>query len=180
MALESLTIVRKIYPDDPFALRPAAEEEVLTNVQMDALGVLSSSWAQKCMLEGNKLWLYSLICSILLGGRDLWYLSELLKGAHYNGVKAESGSGEDRKMKRKTNTKKKSKIGREKEEQKRPPGEPRSSMRRKIMAKIVVDALDLCLPGHVTGWLPTSLLVVGCASVMSTLLSSGDVWDRLR
>jgi hypothetical protein len=46
--------------------------------------------------------------------------------------------------------------------------------------RLVGDCLDLLSPGNITGWLPTSTAIVGYASVVSTLLSSKDIWDRMK
>jgi hypothetical protein len=46
------------------------------------------------------------------------------------------------------------------------------------MRSIVTDASDLFLPGAVTGWLATGPVTVGVATVVSTVLSSKDIWDK--
>ena len=49
-----------------------------------------------------------------------------------------------------------------------------------VKRRIVSDCFDLLIPGHVTGWITTSTAAVGFASVVSTTLSSKDIWDRLK
>jgi hypothetical protein len=48
-----------------------------------------------------------------------------------------------------------------------------------VKRKLVSDCFDLFIPGHVTGYLPTSTATVGVASAVSTVLSSKDIWDRM-
>jgi hypothetical protein len=43
----------------------------LMEEQLDTMGVWPSTWAEACLLEGNKFWFYSLVCSILLGALQL-------------------------------------------------------------------------------------------------------------
>lgn len=45
--------------------------------------------------------------------------------------------------------------------------------------KLTVDFFDLLIPGHVTGWIPSSLSTIGFASALSTLLASKEIWDKL-
>jgi len=49
-----------------------------------------------------------------------------------------------------------------------------------LKRRLVTDIFDVFIPGHVTGWIRTGPIFVGFASVVSTLLSSKDIWDRLR
>jgi hypothetical protein len=44
----------------------------------------------------------------------------------------------------------------------------------------VSDGFDLFVPGSVTGWLPTPPAFVAFATIISTVLSSKDIWDRLQ
>ncbi len=124
---------------------------------MDAIGVWPAPWADRCMLEANKFWFYSLIFSLLSGMFQLFFGSS-------------SRSSRERKASPKKLIKKK----------------PSSALnsgrkeRQKIRRRLIADAFDLLIPGHVTRWIPSNLVVVGFASVISTTLSSKDRWDRLR
>jgi len=51
---------------------------------------------------------------------------------------------------------------------------------RVLRRRLVTDIFDIFIPGHVTRWIRTGPVFVGFASVVSTLLSSKDIWDRLR
>jgi len=93
------------------------------------------------MLDANKCWWISLLCSIALGIIHL-YTSWTRK------TRSGKGSKGIRKMKG-------------------------------VKRKLVSDCFDLFIPGHVTGYLPTSTATVGVASAVSTVLSSKDIWDRM-
>lgn len=110
-----------------------------------------SSWAEACLVEGNKFWFYSLVCSILLGVLQL-----------------NSGSGEvEGKSSDKTKGKRQGVQVQKKE---------MNGVRRRMVA----DCFDLFLPGFVTGWLVTTHAFVGFAGAVSTILTSKDIWDRLQ
>jgi len=49
-----------------------------------------------------------------------------------------------------------------------------------VKRRLVSDFADLLIPGHVVGWISSSQVVVGCASVVSTVLGSVDIWEGLK
>ena len=125
------------------------------------------------MLEANRLWFYSLIASISKAGLDLWNLRAGEEEAEVP----------------------QSKKGKKKSTEVIVKGESRGEM---LKRRLVADCFDLMIPGHATGWIPSSLAIVGesnclilvkeeltCyylgfASAISTVLSSRDIWDRLQ
>ena len=56
-----------------------------------------------------------------------------------------------------------------------PENAPSSSLKRTIIV-----GCDLLIPGSFLGWIPASSLQVGVATLVSTLLSMGDVWARVQ
>ncbi|KAI1116513.1 hypothetical protein F5Y14DRAFT_67484 [Nemania sp. NC0429] len=44
--------------------------------------------------------------------------------------------------------------------------------------RVVSDALDITLPGSVVGWVPAGAGTVGLAMFVTTLLTSVDIWER--
>jgi len=115
------------------------------------MGVWPSPWAEAVLVEGNKFWFYSLVCSILLGGLQLY-----AEGGEVKGGSTEKDTGKSQGVQAQ-----KEKLG-------------------GIRRRMVVDIFDLFLPGFVTGWLVTTQAFVGFASAVSTILSSKDIWDRLQ
>ena len=55
----------------------------------------------------------------------------------------------------------------------------RSKLQEGVRRRLVSDCFDLFIPGHVTGWISTNMATVGFATVVSTVLSSKDIWVRL-
>jgi len=123
------------------------------------MGVYPVSWAARAMLEANKLWFYSLVCSIALGILQLSSSTEdskSKKGEKSKGKAAAVGErGKDGKGKR---------MGKEE--------------LQRVKIRLVADCFDLLVPGYVTGWIPVGTVVAGFAGVVSTTLSSKDIWDR--
>jgi len=115
------------------------------------MGVWHVPWAEACLVEGNKFWFYSLVCSIFLGAMQLY-----------------AGGGET-----KVGTSEKSKG---KKQSVKAQQEKLSGIRRRMIA----DSFDLFIPGFVTGWLVTTHAFVGFAGAVSTVLSSKDIWDKLK
>jgi len=108
------------------------------------------------MLQANRFWFYALLCSIMINLLILWNIppipragTKLVKA----GVKEEVPDPEEVKKWKKE----------------------RSQVKRKLIS----DSADLLIPGHVVGWLPSSLSVVGWASAVSTLIGMGEIWDRI-
>ncbi|KAL2075792.1 hypothetical protein VTL71DRAFT_735 [Oculimacula yallundae] len=133
---------------------------------LDAMGYWVTPLARTCILEGNRFWFYSLICSILWGLLqlvDVMTEKEDPKVTDTNNEKEEKNSSTEltAKARKQSDMKRNSEIS-------------------AIKTKLVIDGLDLLSPGSVTGWINTSAAVVGFSSVVSTLLSSKEIWDRLK
>jgi hypothetical protein len=123
------------------------------------MGVWPTPWAQMCLLEANKLWFYSLVCSILAACVPLFAREaekETGRTASGGAVKTRSQRAKDAEKLRGA-----------------------SKMDWGLLARrLVTDGCDLLIPGFVTGWLVTSPVIVGVATVISTTLSSKDIWDK--
>ncbi|KAH7342909.1 peroxisomal biogenesis factor 11 [Rhexocercosporidium sp. MPI-PUGE-AT-0058] len=131
---------------------------------LDAMGYWPTPLAKICLLEGNKFWFYSLVCSMLWGLLQL--LDVTSESYDFTGKLDETG-GADASAEGEANARRVFELKR----------------KRKIDAiktKLVIDGFDLLSPGFVTGWIRTSAAVVGFSSVVSTVLSSKDIWDRLK
>jgi hypothetical protein len=123
--------------------------------QFDAMGVHKSPWAPSVFLEANKFWFYSIVLSLLLGIIQLWKLefnSSLI-------FKKRKGVSEEQ-------------VEREVKEWK--------IKRVRIVRRLVIDGCDIFIPGFATGWMVVSRASVGMGSVVSTLLASMDIWERVQ
>jgi hypothetical protein len=119
------------------------------------------------MLEGNRFWFYSLVLSIIWGCVQI---SRLPSG--------DEGTSEKERGEKTRGPNSKSNAERDKEVEKLQIATAENQ--RRLRRRLVADVFDLFIPGHVTGWLPTNLAIVGFATTVSTLLSSKDIWDRLQ
>lgn len=129
------------------------------------MGYWQTPLARTCLLEGNRFWFYSLVFSIAWGFLQLLDAGpeSRMPPVAKDGEKviAESSSDEEIKTKLEVEEKRKRKMD-------------------AIKRKLVIDGFDLLSPGFVTGWINTSASVVGFSSVVSTVLSSKEIWDRLK
>ncbi len=51
---------------------------------------------------------------------------------------------------------------------------------RGVQRKLLADCADILIPGHITGWVSTSSVVVGWATAISSLLGLMEIWERMR
>lgn len=129
------------------------------------MGVWPTPWAQVCMLEANRFWFYSLVISISWGSVKMF--------RQQPGESGRTEKQQSEKERPRTLIAKEARKGQKH-------GGAGIEERRQIQRRLVTDVFDLFVPGHVTGWIPTSLATVGFSSVISTVLSLKDIWDRLR
>jgi hypothetical protein len=127
------------------------------------MGVWPTEWAKACFIESSKLWFYSLVCSIL-GSVLQFYIQE--RGRKDSEIKEKASSETPMKTRsqRAKDSKKQKSTG--------------NTQSLQLLRNIVADSCDLFIPGAVTGWLVTGPLNVGIATVISTILSSKDIWDK--
>lgn len=131
------------------------------------MDVWPTSWAKLCFIEANKLWFYSLVCSIL-GSTYQFFTNEHEVAAAEKGLKSTSQPGKEKGVK--TRSQRANDI--EKRTTASNPQWPR------LMRNIITDSCDLFIPGAVVGWVVTGPVTVGIATVISTVFSSKDIWDK--
>lgn len=125
------------------------------------MDVWQTEWAKQCLIEANKFWFYALVFSLLWGIVQLFTLNQQPdEAATLREEKTESSS--DEAITRLMNAE--------------------AKLRHKkaaIKRRLVVDGLDLLIPGHVVGWIVTSAATTGIAGAISTTLSMRDIWIKL-
>lgn len=125
------------------------------------MGVFSQDWAVQVFLEAMKFWLYSLIFSLAFGLLQLYQLSNTPPSfpADVKGTMV-------------------------KDERIVPNNQSKAQslkvQRQNIIRKIFVDGCDLLIPGSGTGWLPVPPPITGMASIVSTGITSMDIWERVQ
>lgn len=128
------------------------------------MGVWPTDWAKQCLIEANKFWFYALTFSLLLGVMQLYALNNIASNlVSFDKVKEEVESSSDEVLA----TRRRAEV-------------EQRQMRAGIVRRLVVDGLDLLIPGHFVGWIVTSAAMTGVAGAVSTTLSMKDIWDKLR
>ncbi|CAD6443749.1 c6563622-f4a6-4ab5-a8cb-cbc0a6598970 [Sclerotinia trifoliorum] len=142
---------------------------------LDVMDVCNTPWFRTCVLEGQKFWFYSLCISIFGGLYDLYLMHFNINtnpppdsSSHENPIPSTSKLGEDAQA-----------VQKQEEDSKRNEGNQKRKNRNKIVLKIIENIADLFVPGMVTGWIISDLGVVGCALIVSTVLSSWEIWGRV-
>ncbi|KAF7862516.1 hypothetical protein EAF04_007389 [Stromatinia cepivora] len=143
---------------------------------LDVMGVCNTPWLRTCILESQKFWFYSLCISIFGGLYDLC----LMHFDTHTNLPPNSPSHENStpspspKLDENPEV-----IHKQAEDNKRNGGKQKRKKRNQIILKIIENIADLFVPGMVTGWIVSDLGVVGCAMIVSTVLSSGEIWRRV-
>jgi hypothetical protein len=141
------------------------------------MDILNSPLGASILLSANKFWFYALLSSLLSSILQLFHLATSSPAPATGSTSAETPSHE------KTSSSKAPKGEMETQDAIGVEDERRRRLREKrqaLMKKIVTDAADLLIPGSITGWLSTSPATVGWATVVSTVLSSEEIWVRVR
>ena len=134
------------------------------------------------MLEANKFWFYSLLCSVMLVRLLLTLIPYLFQPVFvevpvttvltcWQGCLQLSRSGEEKLLPNRSRI------------QKSADAETldcsTKDNKQRIKRRLVTDCLDLLVPGSATGWIPVNPILVGFVSVLSTNLAFKDVWDNI-
>jgi hypothetical protein len=120
------------------------------------------------MIEANKLWFYSLAFSILWGMFQLLY-----KDFGEQALKLTPGKSPEKANGRRAAV---PTVGGDRKGARSVVSEER----QRVIRGIVSDFFDLFIPGSVLGWISVTSATVGYATVISTVLSFKDIWDRLQ
>jgi hypothetical protein len=129
------------------------------------MGVWESAEAPIVLVEANKFWFYSLCASIMMGILQIYELY----------VESPPSRPKDNR----------SKKGNKEEFDRISDGvvaAHRDLKRRRaqgLVKKLVTDACDLFIPGSVVGWVQSTPVIVGVMTLVSTVLSSTDIWARI-
>lgn len=119
------------------------------------MGVKPMHNAGNWMLEANRFWFYSLLFSI--AGLCLQLFRDGRKPEITVGKELKAGETEARAAALKAS----------------------AVNIQRTRVQLIADCVDLLVPGHVTGWIPTSTLISGIASVVSTSISLNQIWAKI-
>jgi hypothetical protein len=114
------------------------------------------SWYMPILLEANKFWFYAICISIARTSKEL-----VLGSAGSSTPSGSSGTDEKEKKKAKEIA----------------PSNPAPST-LSLLNRIVINSLDLTLPGSFLGWIPVETLGIGMAMLVSTVLVWPTAWAK--
>ncbi|QSZ37065.1 hypothetical protein DSL72_009157 [Monilinia vaccinii-corymbosi] len=144
------------------------------------MGICSTPWSATCILEGHKFWFCSLCISIFGGLVDFfaWYHvapaqnltppSRNVDDKSPRATESNSDADADAERKQQQQQQQQQSVGAKTRKPQRTPAQ--------ILLKIIENAADLIIPGAVTGWIITDAGIIGVATLISTLLSSWEMW----
>ncbi|KAI1155533.1 hypothetical protein F4825DRAFT_407236 [Nemania diffusa] len=160
---------------------------------LDALGVDGlAPWGPErgatLAVEGQRFWLFSLACGALAG---LVRIADVLASAPAaaapdattDGSADAEGQDGDGDLDEKTSEGEHGDSSTEKDtgEKQMDYLEWRREARSKIYMlgrRVLIDTLDITIPGSIVGWVPVSTGTVGLAMFVTTVLTSMDIWER--
>ena len=138
-------------------------------IQMDALGIWKTAWAPRNMLEANKFWFFSILCSIFTGIFGLWQVYRINSDVSVKEVKEAKEKDPSEKS------------GSEESTESTPKKQyPQIRGYEPVIRRLAIDFCDLTIPGFATGWAKTTPVIVGIGSATSAVLASIDIWDRVQ
>ncbi|KAH8703132.1 peroxin PEX11-1 [Talaromyces proteolyticus] len=119
---------------------------------LDAMGVWVAPWAQDLFTESNKWWFYAISLSLIGSTFSLFF------------PPSQSNSEADKTTKT--------------ENEKKPVVKQTPDL-TPLVKKIIVDGCDILLPGSFLGWIQATPTQVGVAMIVSTLVTSKDIWVKV-
>ncbi|EFQ99697.1 PEX11 domain-containing protein [Nannizzia gypsea CBS 118893] len=133
----------------------------------DALGVQRTAWGDRALLESHKFWLYGLVFSLL---STLWQMVQLRQApkspAASQQTKKDSNAKDSKDGSEKTPSVEKQTVN----------NADFTVVHQALMKDLIITGCDICIPGHILGWIPISATMMGSAAVLSTLLVGRDRW----
>jgi len=133
-------------------------------VQLHAIGILTSTWGGQVFFEAMRFWFYALSCAVLSLSYQLLLLRDDEKKDAKSGVSTDGKSEDDKKGDTVP-----AKVTDQKVET------PRSV----LFWRLVGASCDLLIPGTFVGWFDVSPAVVAGTSILSSVLSSIEIWQRV-
>jgi Peroxisomal biogenesis factor 11 (PEX11). len=149
--LEATTMVSAITSS-----RPHDEHNTNQKPQLHDMNVFLVSWYTPVLLEANKFWFYAICMAIARTASDLFF-GPVTPSTQNGSVNADT----ERK---------------ERPESTSPLNPDPSSV--SLLNRLVIDSLDLTIPGSLLGWIPVSEMGVALAMLASTILVWPTAWSK--
>ncbi|KAI1416487.1 peroxisomal biogenesis factor 11 [Hypoxylon sp. FL1857] len=155
---------------------------IVDALQIPGLAVWTPEWERTITVEGQRFWLFSLVCGCLYNLLEIPLAAASTPPPELPAREKNAGEGSLKGISKK-GTDKPSKEMNEKEAQAL---EERTRIwRQQVSAKTyklgraaTANALDIILPGSVVGWVKVQPGTVGLAMFVTTILTGMEVWER--
>ncbi|EKG11118.1 Peroxisomal biogenesis factor 11 [Macrophomina phaseolina MS6] len=155
---------------------------------LDALGVHKTSWAPMFFVESMRFWFYSITCSIVLTCYDLY-----VNRSEINQLRAELGAGKSHAngdaandaVENEKPAEKETKENAAPELSKNPASDKEQALKKAkvrrltLIRQLIGASCDLLTPGAVVNYTPVSPAAVAITSIISSLISSQDIWRKV-
>ncbi|KAI1757952.1 NADH-ubiquinone oxidoreductase [Xylaria castorea] len=161
------------------------EASTIADVQgIPGLAVWGPELERAVAVEGQRFWLFSLVCGVLAGAVRIADVvasasseNVAASGAKMGGDEKKEGITDDKTGDGDGTSEKVSSSTQEQIDHLARSREVRAKISN-LGRRVVSDALDITLPGSMVGWVPVSTGTVGLAMFVTTVLTSMDIWDR--
>ena len=127
-------------------------------------------------VEGQRFWLFALVCGVLGGVVKLVNDRELVQAGDTSETEKEEETGtEGDEHGNQLKEEERQRAALEQEEQR---SVSRKDRRMRIKRRIAADLLDLAQPGAVVGWFPDWPGMIGLMMIGSTWITGVEVWEK--
>lgn len=152
--------------------------------QVDAMGLRKSSWAPMFFVESMRFWFYSITCSIILTSYHLYVnhgqITQLKTEIAATKVNATGNeSTKNTKSAREPEEKPKPEPRKDAMQEKEHAIEKARKRRHALLRQLIGASCDLLTPGSVVNYTPVSPAAVAITSIISSLISSQDIWRKV-
>ncbi|KAI1079876.1 peroxisomal biogenesis factor 11 [Whalleya microplaca] len=175
---------------------------IVDALQIEGLALWTPGWERAVSTEAQRFWLFALVCGVgagtlrildVLAHTPVPASNEDVKEKEKEKEKAEVGMEEEtnekggqegegqqdeahRELKREQE-RLRTIVAKRKAERRRWIREVKTKV-HKLGRGVVANALDITLPGSAIGWVPVDAGTVGLATLVTTVLTGMDVWER--
>lgn len=120
------------------------------------MNVFLVSWHTPVLLEANKFWFYAIVMAIARTASDIFFgpVTPSTQNGSVNAVKKKD----------------------ERPDITSPPDPVPSPV--SLLNRLIIDSLDLTIPGSLLGWIPVSEMGVAMAMLASTILVWPTAWSK--
>ena len=158
---------------------------VIDALEIDGLRVLGPELQQSFAMEAQRFWLFALVCGVASGILRVSQLLNLNSGRPTKDKTRQGNAGDNRtdvnseKHEQDEKNKTKSDVGIvPPESDTAHKGLESNRQLTKLVRNVLSNALDIMLPGSYVGWIRVHPGIVGLSMLITTILTSIDVWER--